>query len=384
MAITFDAASNGTAASASSESHSHTIGSGSNRQLIHMISTEAASYVAIDGTSMTYNGVGLTKRVEQQEGSSTFAKVELWDLPESSLPSAGSYTMASNFYGTCDYIVTGTITLSDVNQTSQPEATNMSSNASSSTSHNTNITTTTDGAWVVDGFGGGTASSLTVQDAGQTGRVNTQSASNTGGVSTEYVATATTANLGWTYSSINRVCHCLAAYAPASTGITGTLAETMGNVTSAVAGGIYGTGSLAETMDNVTSAASGTVGSGITGSLAETMDAITSAAAGVISVIGSLAETMADVTSAITGILTSSGSVAETMDDITSAGSGAITGTGTLAETMDDITCNATGYNQDITGTVNQAMDDVTSSGNGIVGTDLLPKAGRMLLGVGD
>jgi hypothetical protein len=103
------------------------------------------------------------------------------------------------------------------------------------------------------------------------------------------------------------------------------------------------TGTVAETQADQTSAASGQIG--VQGTVAATQADQTSAASGIVWVIGTVAETQADDTSAASGAEGKQGTVAETQADDTSAAAGLhggstqliATGDGTLADVVDEL-----------------------------------------------
>lgn len=130
-------------------------------------------------------------------------------------------------------------------------------------------------------------------------------------------------------------------------GVTGTLAKTNANDTSAASGSPVIVGTLAKTNANDTSAASGTT-----------------------TVVGTLAKTNANDTSAASGTVGSSGStgtVAYTNANDTSAASGTTTVTGTLARTNANDSVVASGWAGIISGTLayTNANDTVVASGSG-------------------
>lgn len=218
MAIAHDATTTSSVTSASSDSFSHTIGSGSDRILVVGVAAEDTTSANTDVSNITYNGVALTQRLNIKVGTTTLQNTESWDMLDASLPSTGAYTVAVTCGGTCASIISGTESIDGASQAA-PEATNTSSDSASSTSHSTSVTTLTNNAWGVDVFGGGTGSALTA-DGGQTKRWDTQAGTATGGMSTEPQPTAGSLTMGWTYASINRVSQCVSAYAPAAAAST--------------------------------------------------------------------------------------------------------------------------------------------------------------------
>ncbi len=131
----------------------------------------------------------------------------------------------------------------------------------------------------------------------------------------------------------------------AATGVTGTLARTNANDTSAASGTTTVNGSLARTNANDTSVASGATT--VLGTLARTNANDTSAASGSVgggSVSGTLAYTNANDTSAAAGTPTVNGALARTNFNDTAAAAGwAGTISGTLATTNANDTAAASG-----------------------------------------
>lgn len=114
--------------------------------------------------------------------------------------------------------------------------------------------------------------------------------------------------------------------ASGSTTITGTVARTNANDTSAASGSTTITGTLARTNANDTSAASGSVGQ-VSGSVARTNANDTSAASGTTTIVGTLARTNANDTSAASGWAgTISGTLARTNANDTAAAAGTVVG----------------------------------------------------------
>lgn len=133
---------------------------------------------------------------------------------------------------------------------------------------------------------------------------------------------------------------------------------------SAGGGGISGT--LATTNANDTSAASGTTT--VLGTLARTNASDTSAASGTTTILGTVAATNGDDTAAASGTVGSSGStgtVNYTNANDTAAATGTTTVIGTVARTNADDSVSASGWVGAITGTLatTNANDTVSASG---------------------
>lgn len=134
--------------------------------------------------------------------------------------------------------------------------------------------------------------------------------------------------------------HMLQVEASAGGEVTGTVAETLDNATSAASGASGASGTVAETLDDATSTASG---SSTTGTVVETLADTTAATSGGVGASGSLAETLDDATSAADGTHSTAGTVAVTLADATSAADATHSTTGTSAVTLGAVTCAADG-----------------------------------------
>lgn len=180
-------------------------------------------------------------------------------------------------------------------------------------------------------------------------------------------------------------------------GVSGTLATTNANDTSAASGTTTVTGTLAKTNANDSSSASGTTT--VTGTLATTNANDTSAASGSPVVVGTLATTNAndsvvasgDVggnitgtvnytnandTGAASGTTTVTGSLATTNANDSASASGTTTVTGTSAYTNANDTVAASGAAGTVTGTVNVTNDNDTSAASGTAGNPVIASQG--------
>jgi hypothetical protein len=161
--------------------------------------------------------------------------------------------------------------------------------------------------------------------------------------------------------------------ASGTTTIVGTLARSNGADTSAGSGTTTVVGTLARTNASDTSAASGSVGSPVSGTLATTNADDTSAATGTTTVTGTLARTNAADTSAATGTTTVTGTLARTNANDTSVASGSSGSavSGSLATTNASDTSAAAGTTT-VTGALATTNGADTSAGAGtttVVGT---------------
>lgn len=153
MAIAYDSASNGSGGS--SYSFSHTC-SGSNRLLLVTTTTGASSGT----TSVTYNGVSMTKQTSRDGGYH-----EIWYLFN---PDSGTNTIQVNTAGSNGQAVA--TSYSGVSSTGNPEATNGANSGSATTTINQSVTTLTDNAWVVASCDYNTASNSQNASTGATQR----------------------------------------------------------------------------------------------------------------------------------------------------------------------------------------------------------------------
>ena len=221
--IAIDSQSSGSADGASSLTFSHTIGGGSNRILVVGVSIETCNpYETV--SSITYGGKTLTYLNSAQVTSSNACRgrVELYYLLEADMPGAGPFNVEVNATGSCDALAAGAISLTGVAQQA-PEVSNTNAN-DAQTSISTNITTLTDGAWLVDAVHSGNPGTFTA-NSGQNVRYDQASSTSEVAGSTLLVASAGNVSLGWTNTSANRLAQAVAAFAPAtgcSTGGGGT------------------------------------------------------------------------------------------------------------------------------------------------------------------
>ncbi len=197
-------------------SFSHGIGGGENRILVVGIGAEDDSVADLEISSVTYDGVAM----DLVAGSAAIAgtgwrmKTELYYLLESDLPASGTYTVVVTYTGNVPYKSCGAVSLAGVAQYAR-EAVQTNSNTSFN-SISTNITTLTDGAWLVDVVGCGNPGSFTTTEVGMVERWDIASGSSSAAAATKPVEFASTATMGWEHSSsVNRLAHSVAAFAAA-------------------------------------------------------------------------------------------------------------------------------------------------------------------------
>jgi len=229
--IGYDSASSATNGNVGSLTFSHAIGSGANRLLVVGVAIEECG-TSRTVSGITYNTQALTKitSAEVISGSGCRSRAELWYLLEADLPSAGSYSVVVTASGSCDDLTAGSISLTDVAQQG-PESSATNTNENQNTI-STNITTSTDGAWIVDVAHCGNDSSFTA-NANQSERWDRTAWSSDGAGSTKLVASAGTTTMGWTNYGANRLSHAAAAFAPdtgcAGAGSAGNLVMVVGS-----------------------------------------------------------------------------------------------------------------------------------------------------------
>lgn len=176
-------------------------------------------------------------------------------------------------------------------------------------------------------------------------------------------------------------------YTAASSGVSGTLASTLGNVTSAASGTTTVLGTLSQTLANTTSAASGTttvtgtvgitladttlaasgsVGSPVSGTVTETLDDTTLSASGTTTVLGTTSQTLANTTLSAAGTTTVLGTVNNTLENTTLAASGSVGSavSGSVSINLADVTLAASG-NTTILGSVNRTLENTVLSAQG-------------------
>lgn len=211
-AITIETPGTATGTTANPFTFSYNIPSGTNRILFVLIESEATSG---DVSTVTYNGVTLTKAVDAVVGTTTLLNVEIWYLLETNLPASGSYTVSVTFTAAQAAVVVCAMSVSGLKQNiTEPEAINSTTNAAANTYISTSITTLTDNALVIDVVGSGNPVSWSCVSPSQR-QFNLTSASTASGAgSTRIVHTAGQVTNGWTAaSSSNRSAHAVACFA---------------------------------------------------------------------------------------------------------------------------------------------------------------------------
>jgi len=199
---------------------SHPIDAGTNRLLVVGVGAEdtggtASSDLVI--SSVKYNGVSMTLVAGSTAivGSSTFRKTELYYLLDSDFPPPGTYSVTVTYSGDVNNRNGGAVSLAGVDQRA-PEAVSANSNADQQ-SISTNITTLTDGAWIVDTVMSSNSGSFTATGSNMTERWDVSASASSAAGCTRPVATASQATLSWQHTSTSymRLTHSLAAFAAA-------------------------------------------------------------------------------------------------------------------------------------------------------------------------
>lgn len=111
--------------------------------------------------------------------------------------------------------------------------------------------------------------------------------------------------------------------------------------------------------------------SGITGTGAFTLDDVTVASTGTVDIDGAGAFTFTDVTTTSVGTVSITGSSAFTLDDVTLSSTGIVgaISTGTAVFTLDDVTTTSVGT-VDVDGTATFTLSDVTTTATGTIAID--------------
>ncbi|MHC4738551.1 MAG: beta strand repeat-containing protein, partial [Planctomycetota bacterium] len=215
--IEFDnVSSNAVTGASTTLSWSHTVGTGSDRILIVGIAGEDGDESDLIISSVTYGSANMTfvSGSSATGGTGVFKmKTELYYLLN---PDSGTDTVTVTYSAPVTSRCGGTISLSNVKQQTA-EAVATSANESTN-NISTNITTQTDGAWVVDVVGCGSSGSFTTTAAGMTERFDVTTIDSSGAGSTKPVASAGSTTMSWEHTGANRMALSVAAFAPTGGG----------------------------------------------------------------------------------------------------------------------------------------------------------------------
>jgi len=217
----------------------HDLGGGDDRVVVVGIGIEQSDVVI---SSVTFNGVAMTVADGSLQDNTTNLTVLYYMLDADLPPSAGTYDIVvTSDIG--DSIGAGAISLENVKQ-APPEAVEKLGLGRGNTYISKDITTLTDGAWIVDVVGSGTGALLT-PDSPQELRYWYKPSSSAVAGSTRVVPTAGTVVNGWEADDDHRMSLSMAAFAPvevagptpptvvnaAATNITSNSARLNGEVT---------------------------------------------------------------------------------------------------------------------------------------------------------
>jgi len=214
--IVFDANSSNSTNSSWTLNWSHTIGGGENRILVVGLAGEDDSDNNLVVGSIRYNNVNMRSvigsSITEGEPIGYKMKTELYYLLESDLPPSGSYTIAVVYSGEVTRICGGGISLVKVTQ--EPAEAVDTNSITSGRNISTDITTQTDGAWVVDVVGSSNVGVFTATGTDMAEQFNISSLSSAGAGSTRSVPSAGTVTMSWYHPSISRMTHSVAAFSP--------------------------------------------------------------------------------------------------------------------------------------------------------------------------
>lgn len=217
MAIAFDATT-GAQDSDNSVTFAHTIGSGSDRIALIMITGTGPTNASITLSTVTYNGVAATSLLNTRLNLGTFHLHAIFYVLEANLPSAGTYNVVCTG-GSGQYTIDASCTV--LTGAFQGAPTSASSTAGGVDFISTNISTTENDSWLVDilyAYYG--LDDPTNPDAGQTGRIETRDFE-IHASSTKPVPTAGSSAMGWQNGNANNwstILHAIAAVKPAGGG----------------------------------------------------------------------------------------------------------------------------------------------------------------------
>ncbi|MHC4739680.1 MAG: hypothetical protein ACYS9Y_12315, partial [Planctomycetota bacterium] len=212
--IVFDANSSNSTNSSWTLNWSHTIGGGQNRILVVGLGAEDERDTDLVVWSIKYNNVSMNKVLGSSitEGTGYKMKTELYYLLESDLPPSGTYTIAVMYSGEVTRICGGGISLANVAQ--EPAEAVDTNSITSGHNISTDITTQTDGAWVVDVVGGGDPGLFTLTGIDMLEQFNVSSSGSSAAGSTRLVPSAGSVTMSWYHPSISRMTHSVAAFSP--------------------------------------------------------------------------------------------------------------------------------------------------------------------------
>jgi len=213
--IEFDSASSASdsVGETSTLSWSHTIGSGQDRVLVVGLAGEDSNSDDIVVSSVTYNGVSMSPVSGSGSVSGVDTKVAtaLYYMLDSNLPAAGTYTVAVTYAGPVNDITAGAVSLFNVKQ--QPAEAVAAGADPNAAEISTEVTTLSDGAWLIDVVGSGDPCVLKAA-VPQTSRWNNSAQGSSAACSTKVVSAPRTVSMQWNESAPTVLSHSAAAFAP--------------------------------------------------------------------------------------------------------------------------------------------------------------------------
>lgn len=215
--ITFDNASSySSGAAGTTISWSHTIGCGRNRLLVVGLAAESPGTSNLEISSIKYNGVNMNHIADSNSivGGLSSQKTELYYMLENDLPVSGTYTVDVAYSGDVDSRNAGAISLFNVAQ--QPAEAVVIKSERCSQTISTDITTVTDGAWILDVVGSCTDGSFFTTSEGMETRWSALADGDDSSAagSTKIVALAGLTTMSWQHSEAGQLVHSLAAFTP--------------------------------------------------------------------------------------------------------------------------------------------------------------------------
>jgi beta-glucosidase len=213
--IEFDSASSASdsVSEMSTLSWSHTVGSGQDRALVVGLAGEDSSSDDLVVSSVTYNGISMSPVPGSGSVGGDAMKVgtELYYMLDSNLPAAGTYTVVATYAGPVNDITAGAVSLFNVKQ--QPAEAVAVGAKLNAAEISTEVTTLSDGAWLIDVVGSGDPCVLRAAVL-QTSRWNRSAQGSSAACSTKVVSAPRTVSMQWNESASTVLSHSAAAFAP--------------------------------------------------------------------------------------------------------------------------------------------------------------------------
>jgi len=259
--VAYDAQNSGTSSGSSSLSWSHTVGSGKNRLLVVTVSTSRGGSGSAPPTvsSITYNNVAMTAGPTNvyTSGSNPQVRSYIYYLVN---PPSGSHTIQVNLSGTSSstYAVGGSVSYSNVNQSTPIQTSNTSQNFGSTQSVSTS--TTSVGQAVYASIGTYSSSSYTLTGNSGPNQRWSQTGHNYKGIGDDVINPSPgSVTASWQTGSTTVGYVCLAVVInPAATSAVGTInasiliRESSGTVRQTIASNIATSASLTASASTLT------------------------------------------------------------------------------------------------------------------------------------